>query len=271
MGMRVNGRTLTWAGMNAHDGNMVVSRAFAERVWPDQSAFGKGLRYYGRTQPFYRVSGVAEDMLGEGFDKPPVAVVYFPMLPIPDATLWGAPTEMNLAVRTRAGNPIGLTPAIRRLVTELEPQAAIANAQTMNTLVAKSMSKRSFTMLLLGIAAAMALFLSVVGLYGVISYVVGQRRGEIAIRMALGAQAAQVSRMVVAQSLRLAVLGVALGILAALLSTRVLQSLLFGVSPTNPVLIASAALVLLAVAAAAGYAPARRASRVDPAEALRTE
>jgi ABC-type antimicrobial peptide transport system permease subunit len=126
-------------------------------------------------------------------------------------------------------------------------------------------------MLLLGIAAAMALFLSVVGLYGVISYVVGQRRGEIAIRMALGAQAAQVSRMVVAQSLRLAVLGVALGILAALLSTRVLQSLLFGVSPTNPVLIASAALVLLAVAAAAGYAPARRASRVDPAEALRTE
>ena len=271
MGMRVNGQTLTWSGMNAHDGTMVVSRAFAQRIWPDQSALGKGLRYYGRTPPFYRISGVAEDILGEGFDKPPVAVVYFPMLPIPDATLWGAPTEMNLAVRTRAGNPIGLTPAIRRIVTELEPQAAIANAHTMNTLVAKSMSKRSFTMLLLGIAAAMALFLSVVGLYGVISYVVGQRRGEIAIRMALGAQAAQVSRMVVAQSLRLAALGVAVGVLAALLSTRVLQSLLFGVSPTNPVLIASAALVLLAVAAAAGYAPARRASRVDPAKALRTE
>jgi len=178
---------------------------------------------------------------------------------------------MNLVVRTRAGNPIGLTPAIRRFVTELEPQAAIANAQTMDTLVARSMSKRSFTMMLLGIAAAMALFLSVVGLYGVISYVVGQRRGEIAIRMALGAEAAQVSRMVVGQSIRLAALGVAIGVLAALVSTRVLQSLLFGVSPTNPVLIASAALVLLAVAAAAGYAPARRAARVDPAEALRTE
>lgn len=271
MGMRVNGATLTWSGMNAHDGTMVVSRAFAERVWPDQGALGKGLRYYGNSPPFYRVSGVAEDILGQGLDKPPVAIVYFPMLPIPDAALWGAPTEMNLVVRTRAGNPIGLTPPIRRFVTELEPQAAIANAQTMETLVAVSMSKRSFTMLLLGIAAAMALLLSVVGLYGVISYVVGQRRGEIAIRMALGAQAAQVSRMVVGQSIRLAAGGVGLGVVAALFSTRVLRSLLFGISPTNPLLVAVAALILLAVAAAAGYAPARRASRVDPAEALRTE
>jgi predicted permease len=271
MGIRVEGRALTWAGMNAHEGNMVVSRAFAERTWRDQSAFGKGLRYYGRTPPYYRVAGIADDILGDGFDRPPVPIVYFPMLPMPDAILWGAPTEMKLVVRTRAGNPTGLTPAIRRYVTELDPQATIANVQTMESLVAKSMSKRTFTMLLLGIAAAMALFLSVVGLYGVISYVVGQRRGEIAIRMALGAQVAQVSRMVVAQSVRLAALGVAVGVIGALASTRVLQSLLFGVSPTNPMLVTGAALVLLAVAAAAGYGPARRAARVDPAEALRTE
>src|SRR5258705_11814568 len=185
--------------------------------------------------------------------------------------LWGAPTELNLVVRTRAGNPIGLTPAISRFLTELEPQGTIANAQTMETVVAASMAKRTFTMLLLGISAAMALFLSVVGLYGVISYVVGQRRGEIAIRMALGAQIAQVSRMIVAQSVRLGALGVVIGVLGALLSTRVLRSLLFEVSPDNPVLIAGAALLLLIVAAAAGYAPARRAARVDPAEAPRTE
>jgi ABC-type antimicrobial peptide transport system permease subunit len=141
----------------------------------------------------------------------------------------------------------------------------------METLVAKSMSKRTFTMLLLGIAAAMALFLSVVGLYGVISYLVGQRRGEIAIRMALGAQMAQVSRMVVSQSLRLALAGVIVGVLGAFVSMRVLHSLLFGVSPTNPLAIAGAAVLLLVIAAAAGYAPARRAARVDPAEALRTE
>lgn len=271
MGIRVTGRIPTWAGMNAHDGGMVVSRAFAERTWRDQSAFGKGLKFYGSTPPFYRVIGIADDILGEGFDKPPVAIVYFPIVPIPDAQLWGAPTEMHLVVRTRSENPLGLTPAIGRFLTELEPQGTIANAQTMDTVVARSIARRTFTMLLLGISAAMALFLSIVGLYGVISYIAGQRRGEIAIRMALGAQITQVSRMIVAQSVRLAALGVAIGVLAALASTRVLESLLFGVSPTNPVLIAAAALLLLVVAAAAGYAPARRTARIDPAEALRTE
>lgn len=117
----------------------------------------------------------------------------------------------------------------------------------------------------------MALFLSVVGLYSLISYLVGQRRGEIAIRMALGAHIAQVSRMVVAQSLRLALAGVIVGVLGAFVSTRVLRSPLFGVSPSDPLLIAGAAVLLLLIAAAAGYAPARRANHVDPAEALRTE
>lgn len=117
----------------------------------------------------------------------------------------------------------------------------------------------------------MALFLSVVGVYGVISYLVGQRRGEIAIRMALGAHTAQVSRMVVAQSLRLALAAVIVGVLGAFVSMRVLRSLLFGVSPSDPLLIAGAAVLLLVIAAAAGYAPAHRAAHVDPAEALRTE
>jgi predicted permease len=271
MGMKVEGRAPSWPGMNQREGNMVVSRAFAESTWPEGTAFGKGLRYFGGTPPFYRVTGVAADVLGDGYDKPPVALVYFPMLPIPGAMLWGAPTEMHLAVRTRAGSPLALTSTIRRLATELEPQAAIANAETMESVVAKSMARRTFTMMLLGIAAAMALLLSVVGLYGVISYIVGQRRGEIAIRMALGAQMAQVGRMIVSQSVRLAALGVVVGMIGALTSLRVLRSLLFGVSPTDPALMAGAALLLLIVAAAAGYAPARRAAHVDPSEALRTE
>ena len=271
MGIAVEGRAPSWPGMNQHEGGMVVSRAFAQSTWPEETAFGKGLKYNGFKPPFYRVTGVAADVLGDGYDKPPVALVYFPMLPIPDGMLWGAPTEMYLAVRTRGGSPLALTSAIRRLVTELEPQATIANPETMESVVAKSMARRTFTMTLLGIAAAMALLLSVVGLYGVISYIVGQRRGEIAIRMALGAQMAQVGRMIVGHSVRLAALGIFVGMLGAFASLRVLRSLLFGVSPTNPALMIGAALLLLVVAAAAGYAPARRAAHVDPSEALRAE
>jgi predicted lysophospholipase L1 biosynthesis ABC-type transport system permease subunit len=250
---------------------MVVSRAFADlHHWSGREPIGKGMNFQGY-KAWYRVSGVAADVLADGFDKPPVSIVYFPMLPIPDAGLEGVPTEMNLVVRTKSGNAVALAPAITRIVTELEPAAATANATLMSTLVAKSMARRTFTMMLLGIAAAMALLLSVVGRSGVLSYVVGQRRGEIAIRMALGAQVAQVGRMVVGQSLLLTSLGIGIGVVAALASMRVLHSLLFGVSPTDPLLLVLASLLLLAVAVAAGWLPARRAASIDPADALRAE
>jgi predicted permease len=272
MGIHVQGDPLTWSGMNAHDGRMLVSRAFADlHHWTDRDAIGKGFKYNDNKPPWYRASGVAADVLADGFDKPPVSIVYFPMLPMPNTQFWGVPTEMNLVVRTKSGNAMALASSITHIVTELEPAAATANATLMNTLVAKSMARRTFTMMLLGIAAAMALLLSVVGLYGVLSYVVGQRRGEIAIRMALGAQVAQVGRMVVTQSLALTALGIVCGVAAALASMRVLQSLLFGVEPPDPLLLAASAVLLLAVAVAAGYLPARRAASVDPADALRAE
>jgi putative ABC transport system permease protein len=272
MGIRIDGQPLTWPGMAQHDGRMIVSRAFAEQQsWTAQGAIGRGLKFNNGKPPWYRVSGVAADVLADGFDKPPVSIVYFPMLPMPDASLWGVPTEMNLVVRTHAGNAMALVPAITRIVAELEPAAATANATLMDTLVAKSMARRTFTMMLLGIAAAMALLLSVVGLYGVLSYVVAQRRGEIAIRMALGAQMAQVGRMVVGQSVRLAALGIGIGVLVAIASMHLLQSLLFGVSPTDPALLVISAALLLAVAFVAGWLPARRAASVDPADALRSD
>ncbi|MEO5816073.1 MAG: ABC transporter permease [Gemmatimonadaceae bacterium] len=270
MGIKVEGEALTWQNMNAKSGDMVISRAFADHIWPNESAMHKGIKYNDYKPPFYRVSGIAADVLAEGSDKPPVTVVYFPMLPIDGAPLYGPVTSTNLVVRTRSSDPIALTPGISKIVSEIEPRAAISNAQSMESLVSKSMAKRSFTMMLLSIAAAMALFLSVVGLYGVISYVVGQRRSEIAIRMALGAPAAAVGRMIVGQSVRLALVGVVIGIVASLASLRVLQSLLFGVSPTDPLLMAGASLLLVVVAAAAGYGPAYRAAHVDPADVLRT-
>jgi putative ABC transport system permease protein len=147
----------------------------------------------------------------------------------------------------------------------------VANERSMDQVVARSMVKRTFTLTLLGIASAMALILSAIGLYGVVSYVVGERRGEIGIRVALGAQRGDVGRMIVMQSVRLAVIGVVVGVAAALATTRLLQSLLFEVQPTDPATLIAVAVGLVLLAAVASWLPARRAMRVDPVEALRTQ
>jgi hypothetical protein len=267
----VEGRALDWSGMRAHDGGVVVSRAFADHRWPNESPIGKGMKYHGTTPPFYRVVGVAEDVRGLGVDAPPPEYVYFPMLPMPDAPLWGSPTYMHLVLKTTAADPLSLTSTITRIVQELEPQAAVANVSTMATLLARSIAKQSFTMVLLLVSAVIAMLLSAVGIYGVISYIVTQRRGEIGVRIALGARAPQVASMVLRQSLALALIGVAVGVLAAWGTSRALRALLFGVQPTDPLTLVVVPLTLLAIAALASYAPARRASRIDPAEALRTE
>jgi putative ABC transport system permease protein len=143
--------------------------------------------------------------------------------------------------------------------------------RTMDAVIGRSVARTSFAMLLLGIAATVALLLGAVGLYGVISYVVGQRRKEIGVRMALGARVEQVARMVVRQSLWLAVSGVAVGVAAALAVTRFLRTLLFEVSPSDPLTILGVSLLLIAVALLASWLPARRATRVDPMVTLRSE
>ncbi|HET7584285.1 MAG TPA: ABC transporter permease [Gemmatimonadaceae bacterium] len=269
MGIRVDGRTLEWSGMDGHDGAVVVSRAFAEHYWPGESPLGKGIRFNGTTPPFYRVVGVADDVRGLGVDAPPQEYVYFPMLPIPDAPLWHSPTYMHLVLRTGASNPMSLAGSVTRIAQELEPQVAVANVATMETLLARSMAKQSFTMVLLLIAALMATLLSAVGIYGVLSYLTAQRRGEIGVRLALGARPPQVAGMVLRQSLVLAMAGVAVGVLAAWGTTRALRALLFGVQPGDPVTMLAVPVGLVAVAALAAYIPARRAARIDPASALR--
>jgi putative ABC transport system permease protein len=250
---------------------MVVSRAFAEHWWPGENPIGKGLRFNGTKPPWYRVVGVAEDVRGLGLDAPPIEVVYFPMRPIPGAPLWTAPVYMNLVIRTTSANPLALTSTVSRFVQELDPEAAVANPRTMETVLAKSIAKQSFTMVLLLIAAGIAMLLSAVGIYGVISYIVVQRRGEIGVRMALGAQVREVTMMVLRQSVGLATLGVLVGVLAAVGTTRFLRALLFGVSPSDPATLVAVPMLLLVVAGAASYLPARRVARVDPVEALRSD
>jgi len=271
LGIPVRGRVATWADVDEQTGAVVVSKALADHMWPGEDPIGKELRPGGAVEPWYHVVGVTGDVLTRGLDQPASEIVYYPMVPIEGAPLWSPPTHMTVAIRTRTTDPLSLGPTARRIVTGLDREVPVANVQTMQTIVERSTATATFAMLLLGVAGGMALVLSAVGVYGVISYTVTQRRPEIGVRMALGAQSAQVGRMVVAQSLRLAAAGIAIGLVGAFATTRVLQSLLFGVSPTDPVTLGGVTVILVMLGALAAYAPARRATKVDPVEVLRRE
>jgi putative ABC transport system permease protein len=177
---------------------------------------------------------------------------------------------MFLAVRTTV-EPLGLAAAVRNEVTALDKDQPVADIQTMEQRLAASLAEPRFNMLLLGIFAAVALALAAVGLYGVMAYGVTQRTHEIGIRMALGAQRSNVLKLVVRQGMVMALIGVVLGLAASFALTRVMTSLLFGVSATDPLVFTVIALLLAAVAFIASYIPARRAIKVDPMIALRYE
>jgi predicted permease len=273
LGIQVRGRIPEWSDVDANTGAVVVTRALADRLWPGEDPIGKGINSGGiGNQPgFFRVVGVIPELRGHGLDKPPSEAVFYAAVPVRNAWLWEPMIAVTYAVRSSGGAPTAQLPAIRRILAELDPRIALANAQTLEEAVARSMARTSFIMTLMSVAASMALLLSAVGLYGVISYVVAQRRSEIGVRMALGARVPQIARLVVGQTIRLALAGTVLGLAAALAGTRLIRSLLFEVSPTDPVVLSLVALLLLAIAAAASFGPARRAASVDPVEALRSE
>jgi predicted permease len=268
MGIALRGVESDWSAVSGEHAGVVISGSVAKHFWPDQSALDRVL-HGGNDDNFFRVTGVTGDVRIDDLREPNSAIVYYPVVPAKGAGLWGPARSITMVLKVKSSDPLSLVPAVRRTLAQIDPTIPIANARAMSDVVARSMARLSFTMLLLGIAGVMALVLSAVGLYGVISYMVGERRAEIGLRMALGASAGEVGGMVMVQSVRLAVVGVAIGLVGAVAATRVLRSLLFEVSPTDPVTLVAVGIFLLVLAALASYAPARRAARVDPIEVLR--
>ncbi len=249
--------------------DVVVSHAFAAKYWKNGEAIGKRIRMF-PLDPWSTIVGVVGDVHDDGLDQPPPAVVY---IPVTTATAAGAAwTPHNVAFVVRsAGDPTAVAAPVRRALTQLAPALPLYRLMPMHDVLVDAMSRTTFTVLLLGLAALIAMAIGATGIYGVIAFLVSLRTREIGVRLALGARPAHVRRMVVRGAVTDAAIGVVAGLVGALLLARVLGDVLFDVSPTDPVTLATAALALLATAVAAAWLPAQRASRLDPAQALRRE
>jgi putative ABC transport system permease protein len=268
----LRGRTLEPADHRQRAGVIVLSARAAQLYFPDVDPLGKQVGFM--FQPgdaddvWYTVVGVVGDTRVESLDEGPYGIAYLP--PLDPVDSGNSVHTIAFVVRTRVP-PMSLVSTVRRAAAELSPSVALGHIRRMDTIVAASSARTSFTLLLLLIAGSIALVLGAVGIYGVISYVVGQRRNEIGVRMALGARPADVSTMVLKQGGAVVGAGIAAGVAGAFLLSRVLSSLLFGVSPSDTLTYAVVTLFLGSIAALATWLPARRAAATDPAIALRAD
>ncbi len=244
----------------------VVSETLAREYWPGEDAVGKRVRLSGEDTPI-TVVGVARDVRPEALSEPPKPTYY--LLNTQFAAITGIADAGATFVLRTAGDPAALTNAARAVVRALDPELAVDEVQTLESVVRESVARPRFTAAVLGAFGLSALVLAVVGVYGVLSYTLTRRRRELAVRLAIGARPGEVRRLVLQSGLRLAAAGVALGLVGAAAGGRVLAALLYEVSPTDPATLAAVAAVLLGAAAAASWLPARHATRVSPAEVLR--
>jgi predicted permease len=247
----------------------VINETMARRLWPGKNAIGGTIKMLNETAPWVTVVGVVKDVRSSGFLTDPPSTMYFPQAQAGKSAYF-VPSTMWLIVRTTS-DPRAVAGAVRSIVREIEPRAPIARLQTMNEAVAASVAPRRFTTLLLLGFASVALVLAGLGIYSVIAYSVSQRRAEMGIRMALGASGANVVGQVLGEGIRTAAIGSGLGLVIAFAATRLLRALVVGVSTTDALTLGSVSLSLMLVALAASYVPARRASRVDPVQAIRAD
>jgi predicted permease len=267
------GREFSWIDLYEHRRAVVVSENFARELWGSaQAAIGKRIRTLD-SAPWQEVIGVAADVHENGVHQPAPATVYWPSLgeSAYRAGSFVVARSVTFVIRTDRSATEDFLAGVRRDVWSLNASVPITGQQTMAEIYARSMERTSFTLVLLALAAAMGLFLGVVGLYGVIAYDVSRRTREIGIRLALGAEPRLVRRLFVRHGLVLAVMGVALGAIGAVALTRLMSSLVFGVTVRDPATYALVAGGLAATTAFASYLAARRATSVDPLTALKTE
>jgi putative ABC transport system permease protein len=267
------GRDYTWSDTYNKAPVAIISEKFARKFWgAPASALGKRIRT-SRTDDWREVVGVVGNVHQDGLDEEPDPSVYWPFLTVNFQSEPGLRAQRNamFAIRTPRAGSEGLINEIRRAVWSVDSKLPLADIYTLNDYYTKSMARTTFTLVMLALAGGMALFLGIVGLYGVIAYSVSQRRQEIGIRMALGAGKGEVLKMVISQGIKLSLIGVAIGLAGALGLTRFLSSLLYGVKPNDPLTLVAVSALLMAVAFLASYIPARRATKVDPLEALRHE
>jgi hypothetical protein len=273
MGQRMlAGRDLTWADVYNGGAVAIVSENTARDIWgtPD-AALGKRIRP-NKKDDWREVIGVVAAEHADGVDKPAPPIVYWPLL---TKNFEGAPLNVeryvSLVIRSPRSSSLSLRNEIQNAIWSLYSGLPMAKMDTLETFYNRSLARTSFTLLLLATAGGMALVLGVVGIYGVVSYSVTQRTREIGIRLALGAPMAQLTAAFVRSGIILSAVGCACGLAAALASAPLMKSLLFSVSPSDPLTYAAMALSLILAAALASYLPARKVVKVDPVEALRAE
>jgi len=271
----VAGRGISWADIHDRANVIVITDNLAREYWDDPgAALGKRMRLpkiEGLGQgPWREIVGVVGNVYDDGVSQEPPTIVYWPMVVADffDQEL-AAQRSMVYVMRTSRVDDAALRDEVRQAVWSVNSNLPLANVRTLAEIYTRSMARTSFTLVMLGIAAAAALLLGAIGIYGVSSYVVAQRNREIGIRMALGAQHGDVRTMVLREGMILAGLGLLVGLAVAAGLTRLMSALLFGVSAVDPMTYAAVALSLALIAALANYIPARRATRVNPVEALR--
>src|SRR5581483_1116760 len=264
----IRGREFNDRDAKGSPGVVLINETMAHRYWPSKDPIGDRIFFQGQTGDYLSIVGIVGDIRHVGLDTTPDAEAY---VPYTNNLLLDVPiSSMTIVLRTTS-DTAATTSAVRSEVASLDRSLPVYNINTMDSLISESMSPWRFNATILGIFAVVALVLAIVGIYGVMAYSVTQRTHEIGIRMALGAQQRDVLKLVVGQGFILSMIGIAVGLAFAFGLTRVMTSLLYGISATDPWTFAAISSLLMLIALLASYIPARRASKVDPMIALRYE